>query len=146
LSFISVKHNNVILQILPTNSVMHVVWKRVHWCVVVFDGNKAQLFKDTYTQQDAFRKDWRWCLLHFSTELKIYVLFGYVYIVIHWRKLNLASTYLGGCENNWVTEEVEIGFPPSRYIDRPDASCPWTLQPAWLKGTAILLVMFLFRL
>jgi hypothetical protein len=22
----------------------------------VFDGNKAQLFKDTYTQQDAFRK------------------------------------------------------------------------------------------
>jgi hypothetical protein len=25
---------------------MHVVWKRVHWCVVVFDGNKAQLFKD----------------------------------------------------------------------------------------------------
>jgi hypothetical protein len=23
----------------------------------VFDGNKAQLFKDTDTQQDAFRKD-----------------------------------------------------------------------------------------
>jgi hypothetical protein len=24
----------------------------------VFDGNKAQLFKDTDTQQDAFRKDY----------------------------------------------------------------------------------------
>jgi hypothetical protein len=35
---------SVIVQILPMNSVMHVVWKRVHWCVVVFDGNKAQLF------------------------------------------------------------------------------------------------------
>jgi hypothetical protein len=37
---------------------MHVVWKRVHWCVVVFDGNKTQLFKDTDIQQDAFRKDY----------------------------------------------------------------------------------------
>jgi hypothetical protein len=25
----------------------------------VFDGNKAQLFKDTDTQQDAFRKDYK---------------------------------------------------------------------------------------
>jgi hypothetical protein len=32
--------------------------KRVHWCVVVFDGNKAQLFKDTYTREDAFCKDY----------------------------------------------------------------------------------------
>jgi hypothetical protein len=29
----------------------------------VFDGNKAQLFKDSDTQQDAFRKDYTLCCL-----------------------------------------------------------------------------------
>jgi hypothetical protein len=70
LNFISVKHNNIpmnwyqfnnirllcsawrwlnepkhvakLYKILPINSIMHVVWKRIHWYMVVFDGTKVQ--------------------------------------------------------------------------------------------------------
>jgi hypothetical protein len=36
------KHVAKLYKILPVNSIMHVVWKRVHWYIVVFDGNKVQ--------------------------------------------------------------------------------------------------------
>jgi hypothetical protein len=31
--------------------------------------------------------------------------------IIYRRNWNLASTYLGGCGGNWVTEDAGIGFP-----------------------------------
>jgi hypothetical protein len=36
------KHVAKLYKILPINSIMHVVWKGVHWYIVVFDGNKVQ--------------------------------------------------------------------------------------------------------
>jgi hypothetical protein len=39
--------------------------------------------------------------------------------VIYQSKQNFASTYLGGRGDSWVTEDVEIGFPPSGGRHRP---------------------------
>jgi hypothetical protein len=39
------------------------------------------------------------------------------------RKLNLTSTFLGRCGDNWVTEDTEIGFSPPGDTDQYYAPC-----------------------
>jgi hypothetical protein len=50
-------------------------------------------------------------------------------------KQSLARTCLCRCVDNWVTEDVEIGFSVSGDTGRHDAPSSRMLQPAWQQGS-----------
>jgi hypothetical protein len=47
--------------------------------------------------------------------------------IIYGRKHNFGSTYLGRCGDNWITENVEIGFPPAGETGRQEAPYSYKL-------------------
>jgi hypothetical protein len=54
--------------------------------------------------------------------------------IIYRRKRNFMSTYLGRCVDNWVTENVEIGFPGAGDADRQDAPYSYNLFRGTRRG------------